>query len=818
MTMKNIYRFLFALAPSKLHIFALFFCLVISSCGLEEPYNSSDESDVIEFVARPLGYNNQMVETKSAANDFEKEIHNCFFLLFDNATGARINTPENLVGSDVTTLPTQLVKLDKVNAKSVTACFIANVPSDFVSNIIGLTRPDNVSDTEANNQKYLNSAVLSGITYGTGNNFGKPYIDLDGATGSNNPVACIPMLGTQEIILSSANNIIQVALKRLFAKVTVDLKLDMNLSDWNNVIQTYTYLQVNYYELRNMPNRVRLIESTEQSAWVTDPNLDAFVTSEISSGTINKQIYNQSSNTSNNKSCIFEFYAPEYYLNRKSDWTNDEKSKPNNKPANAKAIYLFLDTTYSQYSLTTTNLQYEIYLGGDQVSDFSLARNVNYINTLTVKGIDKSDVDHRVSTTVINNPVAKGNESANCYIISTTGDYYFPAYKGAYKDLKKAVLCNNPKAKLEQIANDNISNIVLQNLNYDKDKNIVSFNISKIADGNVVIALVDDKGTDVTTDDEIEWSWHLWCHPIEDYDILGWGQMDTQVYPNGAIMMDRNLGASPNSVQSITPGIVTGLYYRYGCKEPFIENSYRGGGTNGTNTWNPSNDSNLSDNTKSVVDPCPPGYSVPSSSVFSSNVSKRHEITYTAFSFWNNNSSIDIVDDIYFPYSGELQNSNKQTKNEESQSRNYTTIISDPLTIDPYRFNNIYYPETSRTGGKYGVLATVNQSAYIQYLYISLSFEEVIKNLTPIKLDYQKGTRKGGLLNGWYEYTDDWNEGVQYSSLSYTIKGYYQTAKTWDSVTSGISNLFGTSIIMNYSADANNGYQVRCVSEDSPIK
>ena len=198
-------------------VFSLFLGLVISGCGLEEPYDSSADSGAIEFVARPIGYNNHEVETKSGANDFEKEIHNCFFLLFDNATGERINTPVNLVGSEVATLPTQLVKLDKIKATSVTACFIANVPVDFVSNIEGLNRPANVADNEANNQKYLHSAVLSGITYGTGDNLGKPYIDLDGASGNNDPVACIPMLGIQSFTLSSASKIVQVPLKRLFA-------------------------------------------------------------------------------------------------------------------------------------------------------------------------------------------------------------------------------------------------------------------------------------------------------------------------------------------------------------------------------------------------------------------------------------------------------------------------------------------------------------------------------------------------------------------------------------------------------------------------
>ena len=75
--MKNIYRFLFA----------LLFLGIFQSCSLKEMYDpTSPENDnnIIEFIARPLGYNNQPVETKSAANDFENAIYSCYLLVFDN--------------------------------------------------------------------------------------------------------------------------------------------------------------------------------------------------------------------------------------------------------------------------------------------------------------------------------------------------------------------------------------------------------------------------------------------------------------------------------------------------------------------------------------------------------------------------------------------------------------------------------------------------------------------------------------------------------------------------------------------------------------
>ena len=313
------------------------------------------------------------METKSGANDFEKEIHNCFFLLFDNATGERINTPVNLVGSEVATLPTQLVKLDKIKATSVTACFIANVPVDFVSNIEGLNRPANVADNEANNQKYLHSAVLSGITYGTGDNFGKPYIDLDGASGNNDPVACIPMLGIQSFTLSSASKIVQVPLKRLFAKVSVDLSMNITFaSTLDESINNYSYFELKNYQLYNLPQKVRLMQKfivvesegpnvepiikPAQSDWVSD--VDAFHTI-IGSGNIDTKIYNKTSNQAS-KNISFVFYAPEYYLNPIDSPTLSQEYKPDNYPSTSIPVRLELTGVYSQYSLNSKRLKYTI--------------------------------------------------------------------------------------------------------------------------------------------------------------------------------------------------------------------------------------------------------------------------------------------------------------------------------------------------------------------------------------------------------------------------------------------------------------------------
>ena len=117
---------------------------------------------------------------------------------------------------------------------------------------------------------------------------------------------------------------------------------------------------------------------------------------------------------------------------------------------------------------------------------------------MRITGIDNHDgkggqyveLDHRVTTEIINNPVAKEGMSANCYIAARTGEYHFPAYKGAYNDLTLAALCEGDEnSTVVELANDNTNGIVLSELKYDPDQNMIMFNIKSIADGNVVIAL-----------------------------------------------------------------------------------------------------------------------------------------------------------------------------------------------------------------------------------------------------------------------------------------------------------------------------------------
>ncbi len=218
-----------------------------------------------------------------------------------------------------------------------------------------------------------------------------------------------------------------------------------------------------------------------------------------------------------------------------------------------------------------------------------------------------------------------GNGTANCYIVSNAGYYSIPAVRGNSSESVGAVA--SAEVLWESFGTDVAPDVgdLISDVEYSDGK--ISFNASKMK-GNAVIAAKDASGT-------ILWSWHIW---LTD-------KPQDQVYNNEAgTMMDRNLGAT-----SATPGDVgaLGLLYQWGRKDPFLGSSSISSSTKAksTITWPEAVSSDSSNGTiayatehpttfiisnydwyytgssstvntrwqssKTIYDPCPPGYRVP---------------------------------------------------------------------------------------------------------------------------------------------------------------------------------------------------------------
>ena len=150
---------------------------------------------------------------------------------------------------------------------------------------------------------------------------------------------------------------------------------------------------------------------------------------------------------------------------------------------------------------------------------------------------------------------AEGEKKANCYVVTKPAVSY--TFDATHRPDGEAL--NTHKVKLLWQSNSE----VVENVNFADGK--ASFYVgssesdaSRVEDTNAVIAAYNASGN-------IVWSWHLWI--TNENPLLA-----TDIYSNGKTFMRQNLGAFTNSngaldVQKIHDSY--GMYYQWGRKDPF---------------------------------------------------------------------------------------------------------------------------------------------------------------------------------------------------------------------------------------------------------
>ena len=287
-----------------------------------------------------------------------------------------------------------------------------------------------------------------------------------------------------------------------------------------------------------------------------------------------------------------------------------------------------------------------------------------------------------------------GRETANCYIVSQSGNYSFPTVKG--NSLESVGLVSTAEVLWESFGTSTppSKGDIIQSVSYKAGSGssvgTISFSTpSTLRNGNAVIAAKDASGN-------ILWSWHIWV--CKDYDPAVTGQA---YYNNAGVMMDRNLGAT-----SATPGDVgaLGLLYQWGRKDPFLGSReiWYGSGSGLTArctvnwpspvssnsstgtiayavknpttfieenfknydwyyTGNSSTDNTRWQSTKTIYDPCPPGWKVPpggSSGIWSKAVGSSS--SFSGYPYDSTNEGMNFsgkfgsAGTIWYPAAGSL--------------------------------------------------------------------------------------------------------------------------------------------------------------------
>lgn len=248
-----------------------------------------------------------------------------------------------------------------------------------------------------------------------------------------------------------------------------------------------------------------------------------------------------------------------------------------------------------------------------------------------------------------NSPIALGEkETANCYVVPRAGSYYFPTTKGNSQQSVGEAVSAEVLWETFGTADKPEAHSLIAEISY-KDGFVAFSTPECYQEGNALVAVRDAEGN-------ILWSWHLW---FTSAHLAG----ERQTYENVIEeMMDRNLGA----LTSFTgEDLSCGLLYQWGRKDPFPGNaSLREGKQAVLSTETPSPvlssastgtiaytiahpttfvgsasqpydwmyeaDGGLWGDEKSIYDPCPPGWKVPSRTVWTF-LNRKTSSTYIYF-------------------------------------------------------------------------------------------------------------------------------------------------------------------------------------------
>ena len=267
--------------------------------------------------------------------------------------------------------------------------------------------------------------------------------------------------------------------------------------------------------------------------------------------------------------------------------------------------------------------------------------------------------------------------SANSYIVTAAGDYKFATVKGNSSESVGTVASADLLWETVNTATAPDVNSIIASVSYADD--YITFSTpATLKAGNALIAAKDANGV-------ILWSWHIWIPETE---------ITTNTYGiYNAVMMDRNLGALVAAASGEEAPVESyGFFYQWGRKDPFpgpgatsgsgfakttgsapsqlsgdgatdackitleqsIQNPLLMGRANNGDWITPSDNTLWVDESKTIYDPCPPGYRVPA------RISSEplHSSDYTAVTGWFESKDYHIFgmgDPVaVFPFTGYL--------------------------------------------------------------------------------------------------------------------------------------------------------------------
>ena len=355
----------------------------------------------LTFVSDPMSFHRVTTRASDIKEENEKRINRLHVFFFD-AEG------NYLEGAYLTGYPdasqrggyyspgegVTLLKIDRELfdnpglAKSATVYAVANVDAAiFGRDDDGDGRPDGIR-SRADLEQFV-------------------YRPASGTVSTGLPAEGMPMVGVRTLDLTGGTpeNDRQVELTALMARIDVTIQLDSEVQDGN--LPAFYLMD---WTARNLPTQVAFTAPDAggrtgwTEAWTTQSNVS-----------LQRTIYNRNGQIS------FTFYMyeniqqPEWKIDPGEEWANpnvdpatltdaerekalypdgvSETQRQRYKPylAHADAASIVLHGFYMTYNGAAYEVRYTLYLGANHTNDFSVKRNHQYKNDITIKGLTAQD-------------------------------------------------------------------------------------------------------------------------------------------------------------------------------------------------------------------------------------------------------------------------------------------------------------------------------------------------------------------------------------------------------------------------------------------
>ncbi len=373
---------------------------------------------------------------------------------------------------------------------------------------------------------------------------------------------------------------------------------------------------------------------------------------------------------------------------------------------NTKTFYVPLPTgTYTGFTVQLFEGETEVYRKSTTQASYKLERRDLAI---------LPELDCAAAPAAID---LSANGTANSYIVSESGTYSFKAVQGNSSTPVGEVAAVDVLWESDGTATAPEVGDLIHTPAYNSGTNTITFKTAATyKEGNALIAAKD-------ASDKVLWSWHIWLTDTPEDQKYNDQTPDDS---DNSYMMDRNLGAiSADPTGGVTPTI--GLLYQWGRKDPFLawdgENGtamakstgtwkmdvvrstagannatisayateypthfIKGGSSGGD--WLSSTDNSRWGATKTINDPCPPGYKVPNDGANTGGV------WYDTYSGWDGEPGMCV----YTTLATNLYDSN-------SKSVNFKGLFTGES-------ENCFYPVAGYLNGTEGKLEYVGENCH----------------------------------------------------------------------------------------------------------